>query len=272
MKFIKRHPSPKLLPYIRHYWLLEIDVADAPFQQLFFPFGFHELIFNLGSVPGMQYLNSNTSFAQPSGFYAGQFTRPFHLHYDEPCRCIGISMQPWAGSLLFDEPSDSFTNQVQDIKHFNDFNELSDRILPLEDYEQLFICMDEFFWKLVSHKIADVVSIEIATQLINKPIRKNINSTLECFGLSKRRIEQRFLENTGLSIGAFTRKVRFQKAAGMLRSGIYSENLTSVGLEAGYYDQSHFISDFKEFSGTTPRNFVRQQSDVKEFLRSLLIS
>jgi len=35
----------------------------------------------------------------------------------------------------------------------------------------------------------------------------------------------------------------------------HTENLIHVGLDAGFYDQSHFIKVFKKFCGETPKNF-----------------
>jgi AraC-like DNA-binding protein len=46
--------------------------------------------------------------------------------------------------------------------------------------------------------------------------------------------------------------------------------LTHIGLEAGYYDQSHFIKDFKEFSGTSPKKFLNQSSGMKSFVSDLI--
>jgi AraC-like DNA-binding protein len=34
-----------------------------------------------------------------------------------------------------------------------------------------------------------------------------------------------------------------------------TDNLTSLAHENEYYDQAHFIKDFKEFTGLTPKEF-----------------
>jgi AraC-like DNA-binding protein len=36
-------------------------------------------------------------------------------------------------------------------------------------------------------------------------------------------------------------------------------NMTRLGLEAGYFDQSHFIKDFKSFTGVTPEQYFRRK-------------
>ena len=44
------------------------------------------------------------------------------------------------------------------------------------------------------------------------------------------------------------------------------DNLTNIAYESEYYDQAHFIKDFKEFTGTNPKRFL----DNKEMALSSL--
>jgi AraC-like DNA-binding protein len=39
-----------------------------------------------------------------------------------------------------------------------------------------------------------------------------------------------------------------------------SQSLTEIAYESEYYAQAHFIRDFKEFTGTTPRKFLGAES------------
>jgi AraC-like DNA-binding protein len=43
-------------------------------------------------------------------------------------------------------------------------------------------------------------------------------------------------------------------------------NLTSIAYEFGYFDQSHFIRDFKNFSGITPSEYIREQHPVNDII------
>jgi AraC-like DNA-binding protein len=45
----------------------------------------------------------------------------------------------------------------------------------------------------------------------------------------------------------------------MVVRGLQSQSTaqwTNLALESGYFDQSHFIHDFREFSGVTPREYI----------------
>ena len=50
----------------------------------------------------------------------------------------------------------------------------------------------------------------------------------------------------------FARIIRFSKAY-RLRENFPNMNWTSIAHECGYFDQMHFIRDFKEFAGVSPR-------------------
>lgn len=68
-------------------------------------------------------------------------------------------------------------------------------------------------------------------------------------GMSERQLERRFVARVGISPKRYARLVRFEQAAAALRSG---PSLTEVALAAGYYDQSHFIREFRSFAGVAP--------------------
>lgn len=74
-------------------------------------------------------------------------------------------------------------------------------------------------------------------------------ASLAC--LSLRQFERKCNERIGMPPKSFARVVRFSKAY-RLREARPDLTWTSIAHEAGYFDQMHFIRDFKEFAGVTP--------------------
>jgi transcriptional regulator GlxA family with amidase domain len=68
--------------------------------------------------------------------------------------------------------------------------------------------------------------------------------------LSPRQFRRRCLEEAGLAPKQLSRVLRFRRALGLLQSGAPAG--AQLAAECGYYDQAHFIHDFREFSGQTP--------------------
>ncbi len=87
----------------------------------------------------------------------------------------------------------------------------------------------------------------------------NVEALAERHCLSRRQFERQFREAAGLSPRLFARVVRFQET--VKRFGSRDLSLTQLAYECGYYDQSHFIHDFKAFSGHHPRQFFSGQAE-----------
>jgi AraC-like DNA-binding protein len=70
-----------------------------------------------------------------------------------------------------------------------------------------------------------------------------------------RYINQVFNGRLGLSPKEFMKFIRFQSLIGRMNTG--GGTLTDLALDSGYYDQSHFIKEFKEFASVTPREYAK---------------
>jgi AraC-like DNA-binding protein len=72
--------------------------------------------------------------------------------------------------------------------------------------------------------------------------------------LSERQLERRFLASVGITPKRFATLRRFERAVKLAET---APSLTSAALDAGYYDQSHFIRDFRRFTGAAPAVLLR---------------
>ncbi len=72
------------------------------------------------------------------------------------------------------------------------------------------------------------------------------------FNITPRTLERHFRYSIGISPKAMLHLFRISHAISLLREKQDSD-LTGISYQSGYYDQSHFIRDIKEFTGITPR-------------------
>ncbi len=77
--------------------------------------------------------------------------------------------------------------------------------------------------------------------------------------LCTRQFERRFKEYSGFSPKLFSRITRFQSSLDSF--GNKDKSLTDIAYDCDYYDQSHFINDFKEFSGYHPSQYFSGQAE-----------
>ncbi len=268
MKLRKTLPTEDLQSYVKYLWVIDIEQSDLPFSQLYFPYGSFELIFYLDNRGLMQYVNQKDVFYQPSFFYSGQFSKPFTLSFDFPCRCFGVSFRPFAGDIFNKIPASEFTDKMIELSELDPKNSIIQKLSTLHIDHEVFKEIEDYIKTIILSNKIDIVSQFLAKAIILDPRRESTKKVISHIGLSKRRIEQRFIQSTGLSIGMFTRKIRFQKAVALLQNN--PKSLTQIGLQVGYYDQSHFISEFKTFSSLNPLSFIKQETALKTFISSLV--
>jgi AraC-like DNA-binding protein len=96
--------------------------------------------------------------------------------------------------------------------------------------------------------------VAYAAGALDDPAR-SVADVAACSGLSSRRLTQVFRDAVGLTPKAYSRVRRFQRALREMQSP-EAADWAQIALECGYYDQSHFNNDFREFSGIVPSEYV----------------
>jgi len=94
----------------------------------------------------------------------------------------------------------------------------------------------------------------------NTTHRRTIADVTEQIGLSPKRFIALFSQEVGLTPKLFCRIRRFQEALQCIRSGGDIE-WADIALHCSYFDQAHFIHDFRAFSGLIPSDYLRQQGE-----------
>ena len=98
-------------------------------------------------------------------------------------------------------------------------------------------------------------------------IVSNSNNTIEKLAydanMSLKTFERKFIEKVGTSPKLFSSIVRFNKAI-TLKMSDYRKSWTTIAHDCGYFDQMHFIKDFRRFSGNLPGAFFKHTPPVTE--------
>jgi len=125
----------------------------------------------------------------------------------------------------------------------------------ITDFERISI-VEKFLISRINHKTTDAL-VNVAVALI-KQHAGNIKMTAlaEKLNISQSQFEKRFRKLVGASPKKFASIVRLKH---ILNTSSKGSNLTELGLDAGYFDQAHFIKDFKSFTGETPEQFLKKK-------------
>ena len=254
MNFYTIKPTKKLAEFVRYFWVFEGDASEAkPYIHRTFANVCPELLFHYEGV-FEEICNDNS--LQPS------FLTGLHAHtvqhrrfvVKQPFGIFGVYLYPHALPVLFDTPAIALTNELPDlITILKDVGRaLEDKMLVASSNAERLAIITSFLEKRVTEpkrpEIGNVIKAIVAAR--GQVNIKELSS--RCF-LSVRQFERNFKEQSGFAPKAFARIARFYAVVeGTLNQ---QRSLTEIAYDFGYYDQSHFISDFKEFSGFCPKTW-----------------
>ena len=262
MKFNIIRPSELLSKFIRYYWVLESEepythysMADVCSEIVFHYKGQHDELLSNGKK-----IKSFTSGLQ------GQNNKTRVFSINNGFGIFGAYLYPYAVSLFFNIPAFEFTNQLVSLNELlgQEGNELEEKIILAESNYVRVKILENFF----GHKLSQNYNLQLPIFEAIKTIIKTggpvkVDKLVRDHFLSERQLERQFRKYAGFNPKYFSRIVRFHSA--MSQYGNKSNSLTRIALDCGYYDQSHFINEFKEFSGLNPKQFFSGNSEATKW-------
>lgn len=256
MEYIQYEVQEDLRPFIKCYWSLEAPAADKPERQRIVPDGCMEMIIHYGDLY-QQYLPDGHSVMQPRGFVFGQITTALEIGPSGTTGIIAARFQPEGFFPFSTLPVTALADKATPLNTL--FGEegaaLETMVLQAPDNQTRIGILDRFFLsKLQTAEAAERVATAAVQALLESREHNNIHSLSGQLQVHRRRLERKFIAATGLSPKQFSKIARLQAALKLISTGEYT-SLTALALEAGYYDQAHFIRDFREFTGVSPGQF-----------------
>jgi len=252
----KISPSIELAPFVDHFWILDVQEKDLQFAHTILPYPWFELLFNLEDCSSSE------------GKFIGQLSKSTTIYYQKPYRAVGISLKPSAGNALFSIPANRLVDQYHNWSDLDVRSHLHEQLLEAKNTGALILLLENYILeKLKDYKI-DQMATSLSQSIANLSYHRIDASLFSTIGLSRRRVEQRFLESVGVPMSQFLRKSRFDAGVSRLASG-NTKKLTQLGLDLGYYDQAHFSREFKEFASISPKEYRNSIKNMTELEREL---
>lgn len=242
--------------YVRYYWALE---SDEPFSVLTFPIGCPQMIFHRRTPLFIPELSSR----QDRFSISGQVNFPAHIASDGDTEMIVAVFYPHTIGMFIETPPSTFYNQEisgYDIVN-KQLNLLADRIFDCADSETAVSLIEQW----LTTRIAPSLNIERIGASLSALLRSPSTSVENLAGiacLGKKQYGRLFLEYVGMNPKEYGRIARFQRALRMMQLG--SRDYAGIAYANGYSDQSHFIRDFRQFSGMTPKQLTEYQTPYSD--------
>lgn len=262
MNYQTYQPSSGLDSWVSCYWTLEVAANVDAQRQRIIPDGCIEMAFILGDDI-KRYTSGSDFILQPRAMVLGQTIKPFYIEPTGYVNTFAIRFFPYGFASFIKEPIKSLANKETPMDLLFDpsaARDLEQKIIQANGTAERIEIIEEFLLgQLLTRATIDkVVKMTIAALLETKGSAA-IQAILK-EDLSKRRqLERTFLKQIGISPKQLGKVIRLQTALKMLIDQ-KEDNLTAIAYESDYYDQAHFIKDFREFTGTSPKEFLGNEN------------
>ena len=223
------------------------------------PTGHLFLIFELDGIPRQTFDNKTL---QPNRTYTKVWISGMHKNYlsisaHQDSEMFVMQFKPFGAYPFLHTPINELNNKVVDAETIfgNDILELREQLFHKASSSEKFELAEQ--WLLQQYqenKTPPNTLLEIIAKFTNNPLSEH-NTIVETYPKTQKHLISQFKKFCGLTPKVFHRIVRFNEILQLIHTQ-QKIRWSQIAYQCGYTDQSHFIKEFKEFSGFNPKEFI----------------
>ncbi len=266
MIYHKKEPTVELSRFIKNFWMYDSDDDSTINSEKIIPDGYPEIVFNYKEP---HKININGSWEKKSNqLIVGQIKNHFYVENMGKSGIFCIKFQPTALRILFGVDMHEITNKISDldsfiIEIFSDLIELLER--RESSFDDLITKAENILSTNFALKNYVISANEKAIQILHA--RKGLikfSDLYELAGVTEKGLERFCKNHIGLSPKFYSRIIRFSYIFQLAQK--QNNNWQDITFLAGFYDQSHFIKNFKEFTGEDPTKYGFSKQNITNLL------
>lgn len=267
-------PDPSLRAIVKSYFVVDVAPREIDKLELHMPDGYAELVFVFGAGYERHDLDTPIPAANMRQSYViGGRSRSIVTRDRGSVRVIGVKLEPRSLRGLIRSPLTDLRDCTIGLRDLNDRRllTLEDELADCSDVREIATLLNRF---LLANRAAMNDRDPLIEQLMNRIHAERGGTALtqaaRDYGIDPRTLERRFIAWSGMSAKSYCRIVRFKLAyhAFLQRCAGTSRNDDPLH---GYYDQSHFIREFRFFTGTSPRQVAARRTSASTDVTNLLL-
>jgi AraC-like DNA-binding protein len=254
---------PALRSLIRNIIIIQVDFGNFPMkmQANYMPSPYQAMFINLYTRFKSKKSGENNFNTVTSCTLTGAQITPFKLLVEESHTAVSIIFQPGGLNRFLNIPMTEIFDNGYSAREVigSEIEELLDKSHDTTSFYELdSIVQSYFLGKLAGIKEPLPIDYALHHLLTNYSASLDKIAGMAC--MSIRNFERKCKERLGMPAKMYARIARFHKAYRILESKRVI-SWTDLTFELGYYDQTHFIKDFKEFARLTPTVVQKELSD-----------
>lgn len=272
MLFVQRQPAAPLDASVESIWFCRNTFARHVLQRVL-PTGGPQLIINLSEDKTRTYESTNDGLqcTTSSGTtITGLTTRSQIIDTAEQEYVAGVSFRPGGTLPFFSTRATELANADVPVDVFwgrAGVALLRERLLAAPSPDCALNILEASLLLAWRNRPAHPAVTFALTAFRANPSLVRIQQVRDAIGLSPKRFIERFKSDVGLTPKQFCRLLRFQRAVNCAHQR--EVDWTRLALGCGYFDQAHFIHEFREFSGLTPGGYQAASTEFQSHVNFL---
>lgn len=269
MLFLLHTPAFPLGHFIESFIYFE-GVQHAHNVDRFLPNGDVELLIDLNDAP--QFIYDNDTLAEKQAcrhvWASGVRTEPITIPAGNGSKMIVVAFRKGMAYPFFPFPMGEIADTVVDgdLIWGREILLLRERLLETADINERFAAVEEFLLGKYADRLVTNPCVAFAVaEMRRNPAEANIRHMTGQIGYSQKHFIDIFKRHVGITPKAYLKVMRFQRAVADIESGSETD-WARVAHDCGFYDQSHFINDFKLFSGFTPETYLERKNGILNYV------
>jgi AraC-like DNA-binding protein len=252
VKVFVQAPCESLRPFVKRFLVVEFPTAKKdshlPETGLVACFCF--------KGDGILYENKRA----PRLGLTGLWDRPRQYEHSQNTGAVLVAFTATGAAALLRQPVDEFFNgtiALDDILGGSaELNRVHERVAEASNHARRIQAVENFLVANTANARLDLLVSSAVSKIEAAHGRVRIEHLARRVGLSQSALERRFRRVAGASPKQFASIVRLRHVLHLRAKGA---DFTSISIEAGYCDQSHFIKDFKQMTGFAPESFFQRK-------------
>jgi AraC-like DNA-binding protein len=249
-------PAEPLRPFIENYWFVSSeDGEEVDLRVDVFVDARADLVFNFAAPYEREVIGSHPTEVSRSNLDAQRLV-PIRIRQRGEVRIAGVRFRLGGMAPVTRERLDRWSGLTPDpsLVFGDGARELEAGLRGDPDPASSGARLDAFFLDRFRRDDDQLAFERALDALIGAEGRLSLGDLADAAAVSPRRVERLFARSLGFPPRTVGRVLRFQHALRrlMVDPGV---PLGDVAAESGYYDQAHFVRDFREFTGGVPRGY-----------------
>jgi len=269
MNFEFYKPTAPLDAFVDCFFSFEGLTADHVVER-FIPDGNVELLIDLKEGP--QFVYDNDSFEEIQSckhvWTSGLRTKPITIPAGDNSSMIVVSFRKGLAYPFFPFPMDEIRDSIVDADLIwnSAFSDLRESLLESKSAKARFSLVEHHLLGLLRGFGAANSCVSFAiNQLTESPMATSLSELSNKIGYSQKHFISMFRKCVGVTPKAYQKIMRFRTVISEIQKE-EEPQWSKIALNCGFYDQAHFINDFRRFSGSTPSEYAAVETEDPSYI------